>query len=161
MDLKYTELANKLSLDKYTYELVEELKKELHYDSDIQTKLQPHILSLVKHMLGKGMNISPLPKVSFIDHDSENANNVLGLTAYYDPIGKSITLYTCNRHPKDILRSFSHEMIHHMQNLEGRLQGKIHTQNVNEDDYLREIEREAYELGNMTLREWENSLKNK
>lgn len=161
MDLKDIKLASELNLDVYARELAEELKKELPFNNNIQAELKPYIVSLVKHMMDKGMNISPLPKVFFIDNDSENASNMLGLTAYYNPNDKSVTLYTCNRHPKDILRSFSHEMIHHMQNLEGRLQDKIHTQNVNEDDYLKEIEREAYELGNMNLREWENSLKNK
>jgi hypothetical protein len=33
-------------------------------------------------------------------------------------------------------------MIHHKQNLEGKLQN-INTQNINEDDYLKELELEA------------------
>ena len=41
------------------------------------------------------------------------------------------------------MRSFAHEMIHHKQNLEGRL-GNIGTTNTNEDDHLLEIEKEAY-----------------
>ena len=74
------------------------------------------------------------------------------------PNEKSITLYTLNRHPKDILRSYAHEMIHHKQNLEGKLTD-IEGHNINEDDYLKELEREAYEYGNgMYFRGWENSL---
>ena len=47
-------------------------------------------------------------------------------------------------------------MIHHKQNLEGRLTN-IQGQNVNEDDYLKEIELEAYRDGNgKFFREWEN-----
>jgi hypothetical protein len=118
------------------------------------------MLSLVKYMVGKGLNIQPLPTVKFIKNDEENASNMLGKTAYYNPSEKSITLYTFGRHSKDILRSFSHEMIHHMQNLENRL-NNITTTNTNEDGDLPELEREAYELGNMTLREWEDSIKNK
>jgi hypothetical protein len=68
-------------------------------------------------------------------------------------------LYTLNRHPKDVLRSYAHELIHHIQNLEDRLQN-ISTDNINEDEYLRELEREAYEKGNLLLRGWENALKN-
>ena len=127
-----------------------------------QTKtldLKEGIVRLSKYMLDNGLNIKPLPKVKFIKDDEENASNILGKTAYYNPSEKSITLYTFSRHPKDILRSFSHEMIHHMQNLEGRL-NNITTTNTNEDGDLPELEREAYELGNMTLREWEDSLKN-
>jgi hypothetical protein len=49
-------------------------------------------------------------------------------------------------------------MIHHFQNLEDRLVN-IKTFNINEDDYLKELEREAYEKGNLMFRGWENSLK--
>jgi hypothetical protein len=62
-----------------------------------------------------------------------------------------------NRHPKDVMRSYAHEMIHHMQNCDGRLEG-ITTQNTNEEGDLPEIEREAYEKGNMTFRNWTDTL---
>ena len=62
------------------------------------------------------------------------------------------------RHPKDVLRSFSHEMIHREQDNEGRL-NQITTTNVNEDDYLKQLEEEAYLKGNMNFRKWENSFK--
>ena len=39
---------------------------------------------------------------------------------YYIPDDKRVVLYCKDRHPKDILRSYAHEMIHHMQNLEGK-----------------------------------------
>ena len=121
--------------------------------------LQDGMLSLTKYMMDNGMNIRPLPKIKVIKDDKENASNLLGKTAYYNPADKSITLYTMNRHPKDVLRSFSHEMVHHMQNLEGRL-SNINTTNTNEDGDLPEIEREAYEKGNMMLRNWEDNIKN-
>ena len=122
--------------------------------------LKKGIVSLTKYMVDNGLNIKPLPKVKFISNDEENASNLLGRTAYYNPEDKSITLYTLERHPKDVLRSFSHEMIHHMQNLEGRL-NNINTTNTNEDGDLPELEREAYEEGNMMLRNWEDNIKAK
>jgi len=122
--------------------------------------LQNGIVSLTKYMLDNEMNISPLPKLKFIDNDKENAGELLGKTAYYNPLEKSITLYTLNRHPKDILRSYAHEMVHHVQNLENRL-NNINTTNTNEDGALPEIEKEAYEKGNMMLRNWEDNIKNK
>jgi len=121
--------------------------------------LKEGIVSLSKHMIDNGLNIKPLPKVKFISNDEENASNMLGKTAYYNPAEKSITLFTLNRHPKDILRSFSHEMIHHFQNLENRL-NNIQTTNTNEDGDLPELEKEAYEKGNIMLRNWEDSIKN-
>ena len=116
-------------------------------------------VSLSKYMIDNGMNIKPLPKIKIISNDEENASNLLGKTAYYNPNDKSITLYTKDRHPKDICRSFTHEMVHHEQNLEGRL-NNINTTNTNEDGVLPEIEKEAYEKGNMMLRNWEDSIKN-
>jgi hypothetical protein len=46
-----------------------------------------------------------------------------------------------------------------MQNLEGRLP-LITTTNTQEDAALNEIEKEAHYLGSMTMREWEDSVKN-
>jgi hypothetical protein len=121
--------------------------------------LKDGIVSLSKYMVDNGMNIKPLPKIKVIKDDEENASDLLGKTAYYDPNNKSITLFTMDRHPKDILRSFSHEMVHHEQNLNGKL-NNINTTNTNEDGDLPEIEREAYEKGNIMLRNWEDTIKN-
>jgi hypothetical protein len=139
-------------LNAYARELVKETFKE-------DWNLKEGMLSLSRYMIDNGMNIKPLPKIKVIDNDAKNASNLLGKTAYYNPVEKSITLFTMNRHPKDVLRSFAHEMIHHEQNLNGKL-NNITTQNTNEDGDLPEIEREAYEKGNMMLRNWEDSIKN-
>jgi len=116
------------------------------------------LVSLTMYMMDH-INIEPLPDLIFIEDDTKNAKDLLGKTAHYNPENKSITLYTLNRHPKDILRSYSHEMIHHKQNLEGKLTD-IQGQNINEDEYLKELEREAYEYGNgLLFRGWENLIK--
>ena len=117
------------------------------------------LVSLTMYMMDH-INIDPLPDLIFIEDDVNNAKDMLGRTAHYNHNDKTITLYTCGRHPKDILRSYAHEMIHHKQNLEGRLQNQINTQNINEDEYLKEIELEAYRDGNgRFFREWENLIK--
>ena len=116
------------------------------------------LVSLTMYMMDH-INIDPLPDLIFIEDDTQNAKDLLGKTAYYNPENKSITLYTYGRHPKDILRSYAHEMIHHKQNLEGKLTN-INTQNINEDEYLKELEAEAYTYGNgLLFRGWENSIK--
>jgi hypothetical protein len=51
--------------------------------------------------------------------DMDNSKNTFGRTAYYDPNSMEIVIYTDNRHPKDMLRSFSHELVHHAQNCRG------------------------------------------
>ena len=132
-----------------------QLNENASYSSDINVKEK--ILELTKHMLAKGMNIKPLPKVKFVNGDSDNAREFLGKTAYYDPNNFTITLYTEGRHPKDIVRSFSHEMIHHIQNLENRL-GDVSTTNTMEDDNIDKLEQEANLKGTMTFRNWTDSL---
>ncbi len=125
------------------------------YSQNIDIKKE--IAKLTKHMIDKGMNIQPLPNLKFINGDRSNAQEFLGKTAYYDPNSQTIVLYTEGRHPKDIVRSFSHEMVHHTQNLEGRL-GDISTTNTQEDDNLNNIEAEANLKGTMTFRNWTDSL---
>jgi cytidyltransferase-like protein len=129
-------------------------KKGLEHNKEFKDKL----ISLTIFMMNNGLNIEPLPNIDFIENDKENASNMLGRTAHYDPNKQCIVLYTYGRHPKDILRSYAHEMIHHKQNLEGKIQN-INGQNVNEDDHLKELETEAYRDGNMYFRSWENSNK--
>ena len=123
-----------------------------------ELQLQDYIGSLLEYMLDKKMNITPLPEIK-IRHDEDNSKNFFGRTAYYDPNIKEIVLFVDGRHNKDIVRSFSHEMVHHIQNLEGRL-SNIQTTNTTEDKNLLEIEAEAYMQGNITFRNWEDSLKN-
>jgi hypothetical protein len=121
-------------------------------------ELKEYIASLIEYMIDEKMNILPLPEIKLRKDDIE-ASNFFGKTAYYDPNQKEIVLYVNGRHNKDIVRSFSHEMVHHMQNIENRLPN-ISTQNTNEDDRLLELEKEAYLVGNITFRNWEDSLKN-
>ena len=59
------------------------------------------------------------PPRLFLKQDSQNASNPLGKTAFYDPSAMSITLFVSERHPKDVMRSLSHELVHHTQNCNG------------------------------------------
>ena len=144
-----------IAVKKY-YNLNESINK---IKSNIPANLKEAIKSLTEYMINQDMDIKPLPKLKLINNDSKNASNILGKTAHYDPNDCSITLYTMNRLPKDILRSYAHEMIHRMQDNEGRLQN-IHTTNTNEGDELEELEKEAYLKGNICLRNWEDKIKN-
>jgi hypothetical protein len=115
------------------------------------------IAELTNYMRDKGYNIDPVPSIELVGDDVDNAEKFLGKTAYYDPINKSITLYTYGRHPKDIVRSYAHEMIHHIQNLEDRL-GDVSTTNTLEDDHINDLEKEANLKGTMTFRNWTDSI---
>ena len=146
----------KIEIFGYIQDVVKEsLNENASYSKDIDYKNK--IIELTNYMRDKGYNIDPLPTVEFINGDSENARDFFGKTAYYNPNTNTIVLYTEGRHPKDIVRSFSHEMIHHIQNLENRL-GNIATTNTQEDDNLNDIEAEANLKGTMTFRNWTDSL---
>ena len=93
--------------------------------------------------------------------DQENYQNHLGKTAYYDPSSHEITIYTDGRHIKDILRSISHELVHHAQNCRGEFDGGLETGPgyAQKDDKLRNMEKEAYLQGNLLFRDWEDNYK--
>lgn len=117
----------------------------------------PYMHSILEYMIDEGMNITPLPEIK-VKKDLAESLDFFGRTAYYDPNIKEIVLYTEGRHPKDVMRSFTHEMIHHIQNLEGRL-SEVSTSDTNADDNLLELEKEAYLKGNITFRNWEDKVK--
>ena len=119
---------------------------------------KPFMSSLLEYMIDEGMKITPLPEIK-IKKDLSESQDFFGRTAYYSPAKKELVLFIMNRHPKDIMRSFAHEMVHHMQNLEGRLLS-YGTDDTTEDADLQEIEKEAYLLGNITFRNWEDKIKN-
>lgn len=103
------------------------------------------------------------PPKLFLKQDMENSKSCLGRTAHYDPAEKAITIFTTGRHPKDILRSFAHELVHHTQNLRGDLSpekcGDMGNRYAQENPHMRKMEEEAYLVGNMCFRDWEDNEK--
>jgi len=121
--------------------------------------------TLIKNLMGfaqKRMGFSHPPRL-FLKQDAENSKNILGKTAYYDPERESVTIFVSDRHPKDILRSIAHELVHHTQNLRGDLApekcGSLGPGYAQEDSHMRDMERQAYEQGNMCFRDWEDKCK--
>jgi len=101
------------------------------------------------------------PPRLFLRNDPMNAQNPLGKTAFYDPGAKSVTLYITDRHPKDILRSLGHELVHHKQNCDGEFSdsddmGQGYAQR---SPHLRDMEEKANLHGSMCLRDFEDMLK--
>ena len=120
---------------------------------------------LFKSLYGASRNhlgFEPHPTIVLIKN-KKNSDNPLGKTAFYDPSKFKIAIYSQGRHVKDILRSLSHELVHHAQNCRGDFSGGAATVEgyAQEDGHLRELEREAYEVGNMIFRDWEDNLKSK
>jgi hypothetical protein len=95
------------------------------------------------------------------ESDPENADVMLGKTAFYDPKAREIGLYVDNRHPKDVMRSLSHELVHHAQNCRGDFGGHSTTDPgyAQRDPHLRKMEREAFTKGNLIFRDFEDLIK--
>lgn len=66
----------------------------------------------------KEFGFNNIPKINYIE-DAQNAANPIGNTGYYNPATMEVFVYVTGRHPKDILRSVSHELVHHAQNCRG------------------------------------------
>ena len=154
-DDQYKEIFNILdpNLKENEPPLLKEILDPANFD------FKPLIKSLTSSMEKDGLILKPYPKIIFKHDEEANAEDFFGKTAYYDPNNNEVVLYTLGRHPKDIMRSYAHELIHVHQNHEDRLEG-INTDDVNEDDYLEKIEREAYEKGNISFRSWTNKILN-
>ena len=105
-------------------------------------------------------DIQQAPKV-ILRNDEKNADMLFGRTAFYQPETQTIVVYTTNRHPKDILRSYCHEMIHHVQNERGDLKmgDASNPKYEQDDDHMRKMEMEAYLKGNLLLRDFEDNFK--
>jgi hypothetical protein len=133
-----------------------QIKNNSNMDMQELSPLIDDLASAVQQKVG----LKSMPSINLQD-DEDNADVLLGKTAYYDPQNKAVTVYVTNRHPKDILRSIAHELIHHGQNLRGEFDkinaiGEGYAQN---DEHLRNMEKEAYLQGNMCFRDWEDGYK--
>jgi hypothetical protein len=124
------------------------------------------LASLYKSM-SERLNIKDVPRTLLVD-SKKNAKLLLGGTGSYNGEDKTIRLYTTNRHPKDVLRTFAHEVIHHWQQQNGKLdelykdkESDKDPQYAQNDPHLRKMEKQAYLLGNVLFRDWEDDEKNK
>ena len=115
------------------------------------------------YLRSQDFQIDPLPEVKIIS-ESEQKNDVSDIlisTGGYEPNTKTVILYIDNRHIKDILRSYCHEMVHHNQNLDNEDYLKRVYKNVDLKDSpeLEEIESEAFLKGNLLFRKFTEQFK--
>ena len=111
-------------------------------------------------MKSEGLNVYPFPDIEL---KWDEQDGLFIKTGYYLPSEKKVVLFCKDRHPKDILRSYAHEMIHHMQNLNGDDLNFTSEDDVKDNDKLEKLESEAYLKGNIYFRKWteyERSNKN-
>ena len=114
---------------------------------------KPYLKSLAEFMADHGYTVRPFPK--FILDNSDQGDGVFVKTGYFDPVSNGIRLFILNRHPKDVLRTAAHELIHWRQQKDGSL-GKsgYKSDKITEDKNLIRLEAEAYMKGNLAFRSW-------
>ena len=124
--------------------------------SDVLKGLIRQFMPFAKEKMG----FSRPPRL-FLRDDPQNAANPLGKTGFYDPQAESITLYTAERHPKDIMRSLAHELMHHTQKCNGDFDN-VTTMGeegyAQSDPHMRTMEIQAYQAS-IVFRDWEDSTK--
>ena len=120
------------------------------------TDLHKYIESYLDFLERNDYKINPRPAIEF-NNEQQDGMNIR--TGYYDPDERKVVVFINGRHVKDILRSFAHEMVHHMQNLRDEHMDWGHGGDLVDDDRLRELEGEAYHVGNILFREWTEELK--
>ena len=129
----------------------------------MKDQFEPLAIQLVSYCQ-KQLGFKRPPKL-FLKQDEENALNSFGTTGQYNPENEEITVFFAGRHIKDVLRSLSHELVHHHQNLRGDLTsdkcGSMGPGYAQNNKHMRNMEKEAYLIGNMIFRDWEDSCKNK
>jgi hypothetical protein len=123
----------------------------------------PYILSISDFFKQKNIKIDPYPVV-VISKSTEYITDPFGRTAFYNPMEKSITLFVAGRHIKDVLRSYSHELVHHNQNITGMLDMEAQEdlkdpKYFQKDKTLQKLEADAYLRGNLLFRDWEEQFK--
>lgn len=142
----------------------EEIKSKELTSPEFKQKLG----SLYSYMI-KYLKINQHPLTKFVNSQS-NSDNPFGFTGHYDHVKKIITVYITDRHDTDILRSFAHEVIHHWQNERGTLHpekrgdykedmpidNRTKPHYAQENSWLRKREMEAYLLGNILFRDWQD-----
>lgn len=118
-------------------------------------KFQDYCSEIMEFFRSQGVKIDPEPAV-VLKNTSVSRFDVFAPTGNYDFTTQTITLYISNRHAKDILRSFCHELVHHSQYLKDPKgyaafdkSGKIM-----DNGTLRGYEKDAYLKGNVLFREW-------
>jgi hypothetical protein len=124
--------------------------------------LQPVVRKFLPYAKEK-MGFDDAPSI-YLRTDPKNSESIFGKTAHYDPNERSVVLYVHNRHPKDVLRSLSHELVHHAQNCRGEFDGQSMAGEqgyAQKDPHLRKMEEEAYSVGNLVFRDFEDMMKEK
>lgn len=99
-----------------------------------------------------GFEVDPMPNI-VLNEEPNDEQDLFIKTGYYQPDANELVLFIDNRHIKDILRTFCHEMVHRNQHLrDPKFASHVSNLPLDKDPILKEIESEAFLQGNLLLR---------
>jgi hypothetical protein len=105
--------GNNLKTKKEIFATVKKHLKETTEEKTFGDHLQSFVDFASDHL-----GIKSLPKINVQGPDNSTEQKSFG---GYNPSTKEIVVHTKNRHPMDIFRTVAHELVHHKQNLDGRI----------------------------------------
>jgi predicted RNA binding protein YcfA (HicA-like mRNA interferase family) len=124
--------GRRITLPRHPGELDRRLQKEIDKQTDryireetggmsrkdFHDKLMSFIDFTCNHL-----GIDEKPHLQYMGSDENGDKNPVNQPSFasYSPTEKMVRVSTKNRHPMDIFRSVAHELVHHKQNLDGRL----------------------------------------
>jgi hypothetical protein len=136
------------------------MKFKIYNETDQDFGEMIDILKMLLPFSRKTLKYDIAPVIKLLDRESDK-QEILGTTAFYNPMDYTVSVYTHGRLPKDILRSITHELVHHSQACRGELTGQEQTElgYAQKNPHLRNMEKQAYLYGNMLLRDFEDVYK--
>ena len=113
------------------------------------------IEQLFKYFKEIGFETEPIPRI-VLDETPNPDDELFIKTGYYDPSENKLVLFIDNRHIKDILRTFCHEMVHRNQNIVNPRQFAMSEGDMPlaQAPRLKKIESEAFLKGNLLFRQF-------
>ena len=118
--------GRRITLPRHPGELDRRLQKEIDKQTDRYIReengmsrkdFHDKLMSFVDYTCDK-LGIDEKPSIKYKEDGKDGHQPSF---AAYAPHSKEVMIYTKNRHPMDIFRSIAHELVHHKQNLDGRL----------------------------------------
>ena len=116
-----------------------QLKEQALNEDMTRKEFHGHLKSFIKFTADK-LGFDEMPEVIYKEPDDHGDQPSFG---GYAPGEKKLVVMTKNRHPMDIFRTVAHELVHHKQNLDGRLGKDIAHEGSTGSDIENEANSEA------------------
>jgi len=126
------------------------------YNNDVfSNEIRSNIDNIFDFFRSNDVKIDPVPEIVITFEENEPIDPLIH-TGCYDGEDRKITLCCANRHIKDILRTFCHELIHHNQNLLNpeTFKNMNKSGKLCDNRELSDMESDAYARGNVMFRKW-------